>query len=539
MKKCIKQAMCFSLCAFSLCSCNVKKQPAESTSSQNTSTKEHNLKEDLNLAVKNYVKNTFGFADNPVYGKMTIHTENTGSGQSKTYKEHFNDDSNGGAVFYKMVDTDENSNGLICAYLSEEDNHGILFKVNYDYDYTTPTKGSTSFSIIQPSLDVFQKCCYVIIKDSYLTTISLDEEIAPTDDGNTYTETLTTYKMTGSSLDKEYSITRTLESTTSHDTKSFEIDTDSERVFYASGYNNFTVDSGEILSTQQEFCQQANALLQGSSLDCISYDKTSWNNRWFGLDIDESGIGTNMVKVDYSCSEPSIDANNDTVIDITVNTNAEKRQLAQGQILEDVDDSPVYYAQPGTSTTSQDPVPDNLPQSINPDDLQNLASFDIDGFWYTSDEHYVYNIYTQHPDAGFGTLYYADLKNSSDAKPGQVKQTSSYSALLNPMEDKGFSTEVFAAGNELVSEDFTLQKVDSSVVSSLIGTWSNNDLTYTFDEHGTYTLKTSHNSYWGYYFLIGNNEIVLGRYSSNLKVREYQITGNTLTIDNSTPFTKQ
>ena len=89
----------------------------------------------------------------------------------------------------------------------------------------------------------------------------------------------------------------------------------------------------------------------------------------------------------------------------------------------------------------------------------------------------MYYIYTQHPDSGFGTLYFADLVGSAEAKHGQVKQTSSYSVILKAMEDNVFSPEVFAANNQLVSDEIVLEREDDSIVSNLLGTWTNEDVT--------------------------------------------------------------
>lgn len=76
---------------------------------------------------------------------------------------------------------------------------------------------------------------------------------------------------------------------------------------------------------QEEFCRKANAILQNCSVDCIKLNKTSWNNRWFGTDIDENGINDTMVKVDYIYSEPVQLENGDAVTDIVIKINDEKQ----------------------------------------------------------------------------------------------------------------------------------------------------------------------------------------------------------------------
>ena len=213
--------------------------------------------------------------------------------------------------------------------------------------------------------------------------------------------------------------------------------------------------------------------------------------------------------------------------------------MAEGEVLEEIEDYPVTYGQK-TETIPENPIvmPENIPQSIDVDDLQDLRYFNIDGFWRSSDYRYVYHIYTQHPDNGFGTLYFADLEGESKAKHGQVKQTSSYSVVLKAMENNEFSPEVYASNNQLISDEITLIKVDDWVASSLIGVWSDDSKTYTFDSDGTYEVKTSDDWYWGQYFIIDENQIVLGEHLDDLRVYDYTIEGNSFTLNERT-FVRQ
>lgn len=250
------------------------------------------------------------------------------------------------------------------------------------------------------------------------------------------------------------------------------------------------------------------------------------------MDIDESGMGKNMVKLDYSYSEPVVDETGDEVTDITIDINKEKQQFVGTEKLEEIEDNPVDYNQTN-ETMPQDSLvmPDNIPESINKNELQDLREFSIDGFWHSSDYRYVYHIYTQHPDNGFGTLYFADLEGESKAKHGQVKQTSSYSVILKAMEDNGFSPEVFAVNNQLRSDEITLVKAEDGLASILAGRWSDGRITYTFDSDGEYEVKTSNDWYWGPYFIIDENKIVLGKQIDNLKIYEYTVEGDSLIID--------
>src|SRR5699024_4049976 len=136
--------------------------------------------------------------------------------------------------------------------------------------------------------------------------------------------------------------------------KNFEIQKDSERIIYVAGYDSYTDNGAELVSTQQEFCDRANDLLKNSSLNCITLNKTSWNNRWYGLHIDESSIGEDMVKVEFSISEATVDENGDEVSDIVIKINDEQPQEENVQ-LEEIEDLPVTYNQ-NTTTTPQESI---------------------------------------------------------------------------------------------------------------------------------------------------------------------------------------
>lgn len=527
-----KSLMAFMLTvAFLLCSCSDKQM---NENRQDDAVSEESRK------IRNFIEERYGIADNPVYGSCIVHKEIEAGTKTTTYEEKIKEDSKGGSVFYKIVNTEEQKDGLICAYLSDDGNHGIFLNADYILDKNNPSSGSHTVTL---TTAVAKECCniivdYAIVRNDYFACVELSEEKNIADDDLIYSEKISVYKLTGHSLDELYTISRELESNT-NELKNFEIKSDSEWIIYAAGYQSYTADGAEFVSTQQEFCNRANEFLKNSSLDCIVLNKTSWNNRWFGTSIDESGINDNMVKLDFSFSEPTVDENGDEVTDIVIKLNGEKQQFAQGEKLDEIEDYPVTYGQ-NTETITDEPIvmPENIPKSIDVNELQDLSYFSIDGFWHSSDYRYVYHIYTQHPDKGFGTFYFADLESGSKAKHGQVKQTSSYSAILKAMEDNEFSPEVYASNNQLISDDVTLVKADDWIASSLIGIWSDDSKTYTFDSDGTYEVKTSDDWYWGRYFIIDENQIVLGEHLDDLKVYNYILEENSLTLNECT-FVRQ
>lgn len=519
------------LVATPLCACD----------STDTLSNEVNAADDDSADLREYIEQTYGFADNPIYGTHVTHTETGHGSTSITYDEKIKEGSQGGAVSFKEVSPDENTEGLVCTYLSEEENNGILFKAAYHY---TNAQGSSAYIItleaptMQPTPTRGNRCYAIIGNDVFASAHLFEQEDISSKDESVYTENITVYRLTGTGMKELYTINRTVESN-EKELKNFVIQNESERIIYAAGYNSYTAEGAEFVSTQQEFCDRANNLLKNSALDCITLNKTSWNNRWYGINVDESGIGKDIAKVDFSFSEATIAENGDEVRDITIKINDEQPQEENVQ-LEEIEDIPVTYNQ-NTATTPQESIvmPEYIPQTVDVNELQDLRYFNIDGFWHSADKRYVYYIYTQHPDSGFGTLYFADLEGSAEAKHGQVKQTSSYSVILKAMEDNVFSPEVFAANNQLVSDEIVLERVDDSIVSNLLGTWTNEDVTYSFDTDGNYHVKTSEDSDWGKYFVIDKSEVVLGERVDDLKLWPYKIEGDTLTINDSLSLKRQ
>lgn len=179
-------------------------------------------------------------------------------------------------------------------------------------------------------------------------------------------------------------------------------------------------------------------------------------------------------------------------------------------------------------------MPTNIPQSINQYDLRELTSFNLNGFWYSTDGQYVYQIFTSEYDSGLtNMLHYVDLNGSDDVKAGKVIQTSSYSINLKANEDRGAQFEVFAVDKQLMSDEITLVRTDDYTTGRILGTWKNEDWAYTFERDGTYSVDRARgDSYWGYYFIIDESRIVMSEHASESKLRNYRIDENGLWIDN-------
>lgn len=512
------------LMALGTCSCTNDKN------STNENVEIHVSEED---EISSYIENNFGFADNPVYGRKIAHTESSEGMQKITWEEELDENSNEGAVFYKSVNPNGNTNGLICVYLTDNEDKMIGLNAEYIYDYKSP---SGSYTISLGGAEEKSRC-YAIINDKYLASINITEQgneiySSTTSVGKSFNESIKVYEMTGSGLEEIYSIDRELK-TGGNESKICRINKGATRTVYADGCV-YKDENAEFVSTQQEFCNQANELLKSNSIDAVSLKITSWDNRWFGMEIDESRIGKDMVKADISFTDVTEDENGDEITNIVIAINSEKEEQAENPNMEEIDDSPVIYGEEEDTPQNNIIMPDNIPQSIDPNELQDLRYFSIDGFWHSSDYRYVYYIYTQHPEAGFATLRFADLEGKGEVKSGQVKQTSSYSVVLKALESGEFSPEVFAVNGQLKSDEITLEKVDAGIASAITGSWSDGSRTYTFDGDGTYRVKTSRDSYWGRYFVVDETTVVLGKQLDDLRQQEYKVEENVLIIGNYT-----
>ena len=319
----IKVSVIVLIVAMLLCSCNRKEKEAGRKDGEKQT-------EDQKIA--EYIEQKYGVASNPIYGRRTVHTEMQSGQKTTTFKEKIKEDSKDGSVLYKKVATEKELDGLVCVYIKEQGDNGIFLCAEYLYNRDEAVTNTYTVTLSETQEN---KRCYAIVEDGYLTGISITEEKDDVLDKLRYDEKISTYKCTDNGLENLYTIERKLELGDVSELREFKIKSKSEVLVYASGYGSYTYEGAEYISTQKEFCVKANQLLKDSSIDCIKMNKTSWSNRWFGMDIDESGMGKNMVKLDYSYSEPVVDETGDEVTDITIDINKEKQQFVGTEKLEE------------------------------------------------------------------------------------------------------------------------------------------------------------------------------------------------------------
>lgn len=157
---------------------------------------------------------------------------------------------------------------MVCVYLSDNEGNGITLDAQYIYDYKDQMSASHMVVLATPEGN---DRCYVIIGPDYLAGVNLSEHEEDLDNELIYDEEISVYKLLEDSLEEMYRISRRLRSTS--DTKDFQIQSDSEKIIYATGSADYTAEEAEFISTQQEFCDRANNLLANSSLGCITLNK--------------------------------------------------------------------------------------------------------------------------------------------------------------------------------------------------------------------------------------------------------------------------
>ena len=187
---------------------------------------------------------------------------------------------------------------------------------------------------------------------------------------------------------------------------------------------------------------------------------------------------------------------------------------------------------------------DSTPQGQNAlsGNKQNISSSYVDGFWHSTDGKYAFYIYTHSQDNGFGTLYYINLPtNHSDAIHGQVKKESDSSVILQTMGCKPITPELFAVDGKLVSDDLTLEKIDESISTNLLGNWSDGgDKSYTFKDDGSYIFHAGEkNGRSGKYFIIDDKQIAFGNSITDMQTYTYSLKDNTLIINDFYTYTKE
>lgn len=103
---------------------------------------------------------------------------------------------------------------------------------------------------------------------------------------------------------------------------------------YLSRYLWFSVYEGaEFVSTEEEFYDRVNAILSDASMECIHLNPIMWESRWDAVNIEKNETENDVVKAEFSYSEPITNENGDevTVVTIRMNDEEEQRETESGE----------------------------------------------------------------------------------------------------------------------------------------------------------------------------------------------------------------
>ena len=481
-----------------------------------------------------YIKNTYGFAEDLLYGEYTAIVSKDGNRSSVKKTTSFKQGTNGGAVFYKTLQNNNESKEYMCVYLEDgaATNNEISLQCQNDIIYKTGNSKHHTITLATPHM---KSRCYCMVKDHYLIVAELSEQnegwrdgyyyLAYKEDADSLSDCLYEEKVSVYDLKDDFNekmtVTREIKPSKESETKTCVISEGDKNVAYASGYSSYSYDSAELVSTEQEFCDRANNELSKYSVDGLKFTRTSWENRWYRLEVDETGITKeNMVKVDFQCTPGQIDGDKVTS-DITIKVNAEKEQ--HGTLAEEEEDTPVDY-----NSNKNDVSDSNQKKEIN-----------ISGTWLASDEKYVYQFKYQEASlaidysgisAADGKFSYVDTKRGRKRIDGTFVFSGNNKIIATENMSNGKRITFTIEGDKLVSDEITLNRVLDEVVTQFEGSWKKSDETIIFDSDGTFKKKNKDNT-WGYYYVLSTSKVMLSEMSRNFRVVDYSISGNNMVLD--------
>lgn len=494
------------------------------------------------------VSDQFGFATETVQGTYAS-TISRGQGGVTLEGTTFtlDDASAVGIVYYGTFD-DDGAERILCVYLDDDgyQDMGLYASLSNGDSFSEP------YLLARPHANAR---CYISLEDGLLTFVELADYQEGWYDGHyylahdwsgdvasstyiKYVETVRVMDLTQGFVDI-LNISRTIEPP-EPETLACVMDDGDTRTKYASGFSSYNDNISTLLTTEQEFCDQANDALMSSGIDWVTLTRTSWQNRWYRLEIDESSIPENMAKIDFVCETG--EQTEDTVVSgafsITLNAPAEE---VTG-LTPEGEDEPVTYGD-GSADSSQGEFapapPSDLPASVDADELLQVAMMNLDGYWYSPE---LDRVYLLNDTGNRGKFYhefiYCDLNGVGDVLSGSIRLGSTYSIILNANLDDEDDYEMFAVGvDKLVSDDLTLVRASSSMDAQLLGIWSNGDETLEFDNDASYDYGGDE-WYWGRYFLLDEGHIAMGSQSDDVKLLTMSLSLDTLTIEGLGTFHK-
>lgn len=301
-------AVALGILLMSLCSCTVQEHTSEADTRMVGIGKQE----------KEYIEEKYGIADDVILARETGHTEKTSGGYQIIRTKEILDGSHDGVVFCKEIRPQEAEKGIICVYLEQTESQNIELHA----DFIRESFAWIDWLLVMPSFDEKYIRDYAIIKDNYFMNIRLAEEKFTEGDFR-YKEEITVYD--NNTSEQRYKITREV---ADGGMQFFCLDVGTRNLVYTQS-TNYIADEAELVSSQKEFCNQVNDLLDTELDGVITLQEFSWENRWDStFSINETVAENSMVVVDYAFAPPTVDEKGDTITNIVITINDTGRNPA-------------------------------------------------------------------------------------------------------------------------------------------------------------------------------------------------------------------
>ncbi len=472
-----------------------------------------------------YEESEYGLADDVIYGTYTSTTERKANDKNAITTKHkieIKKDSNKGVLFLKNVNDDKSS--TVCVRIDDVEDDDITLYCGFTSDSNTSTTWRYSCREMKSRY-------YYSLEGTKLVVIEIKEDKQGMYDGNyylkfpddlsdegvrhTFEEHISVFD-TSNEMKMVLEVSRTIDYNNASELKDCSLKTDDNNIAYASGYDGYENKSAKTVNTEQEFCDKVNGEFNNLNINVIKMERTSWKNRWYRLNVDESKIPNDMVKVDVEFEKGK--ASNGTVTgDIVISKN--KKKDKDIKIADEEKETEVEY------------------KTIAPKNQEYNKDI-ISGTWVSENKEYVYilkygdSMAIQKSGLSSAEGSYRCIRTSGDikVKNGTFVFSNTGKVILeeNMGDEKG--VEFSIKKDEMKSDKIKLKKLEDEYVTQLLGTWTKDNRKLEIKDDGTYKYKYS-DSGWGYYFVLSPSEVIMSKAAGSFRKYDFAISDSMIILD--------
>lgn len=168
---------------------------------------------------------------------------------------------------------------------------------------------------------------------------------------------------------------------------------------------------------------------------------------------------------------------------------------------------------------------------------ENSEPVSLKGNWCSVDGKYIFHFGNYGDSGDFADAYYVSFESDENISCN-VKDDGGNQIFVTPFNDNRKSYTFLFVNEQLVTDDFVLNRVPDKYTTRLIGSWGNSDYMYEFDEHGKYYLSGKESS-WGMYYVVSDSQIVISNKSEDFRVIDCIVDGNKLILNNDLVFQRE